>query len=393
MLAFKVAFRDVRKVWFLSRLGVRSLVLLTLLPRRQLLLVLVVRSVVRFFFVVASRDLVFSLVLLRVLGRELLLLRLVLGITRTGFHLVFALVLHDDFSHLLLRSRSFVRLVCSLALVARRGRLVLFVLLTARRRHVASLMRERARVRRAREIATTSRVGYPNFFLKHRSLSTDSSVACGKGVIPKQRQKKLDDIRESDSGFYPPSLWRRTPSVQFRKHDNVHPDSVQHEQGPSDPVREDNGRERQENLLEHVQSMMSSASLLQPDMCQMIPPPEPIVRGGTHSTFERFERVHALFVFVLVLPELLVAPYDVRKPSLLPRRHTSRVISVRLQVPHLLVQLEVVGLERFDLGAKFRDRVELTTQFLVSRVASGILLGRDDDQKKVALTSSSSLFR
>jgi hypothetical protein len=40
------------------------------------------------------------------------------------------------------------------------------------------------------------------------------------------------------------------------------------------------------------------------------------------------------------------------------------LVPVRLQVPDLLVELEVVGLKRLDLAPQLRDRVELATQFL-----------------------------
>ena len=99
--------------------------------------------------------------------------------------------------------------------------------------------------------------------------------------------------------------------------------------------------------------------------------PERARERGTHSSSERLERIHALLVLAVVLAELLVAAHDVAEAGLRPCRHRAGIVAVRLEVAHLLVQLEVVGLERLDLGAQLRDRVELAAQLLRTRKREG----------------------
>jgi hypothetical protein len=84
----------------------------------------------------------------------------------------------------------------------------------------------------------------------------------------------------------------------------------------------------------------------------------------TYPTSERLERVHALLVLVLVFAQLLVDPYGGLKACL---AGSARLIAIALEVPDLLVQLEVVGLERLDLAPQFGNSLKLTTKFLYGR--------------------------
>ena len=80
----------------------------------------------------------------------------------------------------------------------------------------------------------------------------------------------------------------------------------------------------------------------------------------THPSAERFKGIHGLFISSAVLAQVIdIARWGRERIKLLRQRPAARFFSVALHVSDLLVQLEVVGLQRLDFGTKVGDDLEL----------------------------------
>lgn len=163
-------------------------------------------------------------------------------------------------------------------------------------------------------------------------------------------------------------------AVQRREDDEVQREGVEDKDVPAESVAEDDAREAQEHLFERVEHLDRSASFLRRGEKSQRPRFPPGGKGGrekrAYPTPEGLERVHALLVLVVVLAQLLVAP---RGRECGPRARRPGVVAVALEVPDLLVQFEVIGLKRLDLGSELRDCLELPTELLerVRKAVSG----------------------
>ena len=85
---------------------------------------------------------------------------------------------------------------------------------------------------------------------------------------------------------------------------------------------------------------------------------------ATHTTAERLEGIHRLFVTRAVFAELACARRARGRRREWVERGLRAVLPVALHVADLLVELKVVGLEAADFGAQFGDHLELFAELL-----------------------------